>query len=93
MVDVIGVQCKRYIFDQETAFANTPQIVPFGVTMVGPVIIEFGTKHQKEKFLPRILNSEHWWCQGYSEPGSGSDLASLQTKAISDGDNYISKWH
>ncbi len=80
---------QRYIFDQETAFANTPQIVPFGVTMVGPVIIEFGTSIQKEKFLPRILNSEHWWCQGYSEPGSGSDLASLKTKAISDGDNYI----
>ncbi len=80
---------QRYIFDQETAFANTPQIVPFGVTMVGPVIIEFGTEAQKEKFLPKILNSEHWWCQGYSEPGSGSDLASLQTKAISDGDNYI----
>ncbi|MBV68646.1 MAG: pimeloyl-CoA dehydrogenase large subunit [Pelagibacterales bacterium] len=80
---------QRYIFDQETAFANTPQIVPFGVTMVGPVIIEFGTKKQKEKFLPKILNSEHWWCQGYSEPGSGSDLASLQTKALSDGNNYI----
>ena len=80
---------QRYIFDQETAFANTPQIVPFGVTMVGPVIIEFGTKKQKEKFLPKILNSEHWWCQGYSEPGSGSDLASLQTKAVSDGNNYI----
>ena len=80
---------QRYIFDQETAFANTPQIVPFGVAMVGPVIIEFGTKKQKEKFLPKILNSEHWWCQGYSEPGSGSDLASLQTKAVSDGNNYI----
>ena len=51
---------QRYIFDQETAFANTPQIVPFGVTMVGPVIIEFGTSIQKEKFLPRILNSEHF---------------------------------
>ena len=72
---------QRYIFDQETAFSNTPEIIPFGVTMVGPVIIEFGTDAQKERFLPKILNSEHWWCQGYSEPGSGSDLASLQTKA------------
>ncbi len=80
---------QRYIFDQETAFAYTPQIVPFGVTMVGPVIIEFGTDLQKQKFLPKILNSEHWWCQGYSEPGSGSDLASLKTKAISDGNNYL----
>ena len=80
---------QRYIFDQETAFANTPQIVPFGVTMVGPVIIEFGTSAQKEKFLPKILNSEHWWCQGYSEPGSGSDLASLKTKAVLKDDKYI----
>ncbi len=80
---------QRYIFDQETAFANTPQIVPFGVTMVGPVIIKFGTSIQKERYLPKILNSDHWWCQGYSEPGSGSDLASLQTKAVSEGNNYI----
>ena len=78
---------QRYIFDQETAFSNTPEIIPFGVTMVGPVIIEFGTDAQK--FLPKILNSEHWWCQGYSEPGSGSDLASLQTKATLKGNNYI----
>ena len=80
---------QRYIFDQETAFAYTPQIIPFGVTMVGPVIIEFGTDLQKQKFLPKILNSEHWWCQGYSEPGAGSDLASLKTKAISDGNSYL----
>ena len=80
---------QKYIFDQETALANTPQIIPFGVTMVGPVIIEFGTEQQKKNFLPKILNSEHWWCQGYSEPGAGSDLASLKTKAISDGENYI----
>ena len=80
---------QRYIFDQETALLHTPQIVPFGVTMVGPVIIEFGTDLQKKSFLPKILNSDHWWCQGYSEPGAGSDLASLKTKAVSDGDNYI----
>lgn len=77
---------QRYIFDEEVAMANAPQIVPFGVTMVGPVIIEYGTPEQKTKFLPKILNSTNWWCQGYSEPGSGSDLASLKTKAeIKDG--------
>ena len=80
---------QRYIFDQETAFAYTPQIIPFGVTMVGPVIIEFGTDLQKQKFLPKILSSEHWWCQGYSEPEAGSDLATLKTKAISDGNHYL----
>ena len=80
---------QRYIFDQETAASYSPQIVPFGVTMVGPVIIEYGTQQQKERFLPKILNSEHWWCQGYSEPGAGSDLASLKTKAVSEGNNYI----
>ena len=80
---------QKYIFDQETAASHTPQIIPFGVTMVGPVLIEYGTEEQKKKYLPKILSSDHWWCQGYSEPGSGSDLASLKTKAISDGDNYI----
>jgi alkylation response protein AidB-like acyl-CoA dehydrogenase len=63
--------------------------MPFGVTMVGPVIIAFGSEEQKNFYLPRILTSEDWWCQGYSEPGSGSDLASLKTKAIRDGDDYI----
>ena len=72
---------QRYIFDQETALAHTPQIIPFGVTMVGPVLIEYGTEEQKEKFLPKILNSDHWWCQGYSEPGSGSDLSFLKNKS------------
>ena len=80
---------QKYIFDQETALAHTPQIIPFGVTMVGPVLIEYGTEEQKKKFLPKILNSDHWWCQGYSEPGAGSDLASLKTKAVSQGNNYI----
>ena len=69
--------------------ANTPRIVPFGVTMVGPVLIKYGTDMQKKEYLPKILSSEHWWCQGYSEPGSGSDLASLSTKAEKDGDSYI----
>jgi alkylation response protein AidB-like acyl-CoA dehydrogenase len=63
--------------------------MPFGVSMVGPVIYTFGNQEQKDYYLPRILNSDDWWCQGYSEPGSGSDLASLQTKAVRDGDDYI----
>ena len=80
---------KKYIFEQETAYANTPEIIPFGINMIGPVLIKYGTEKQKNFFLPRILNSEHWWCQGYSEPGSGSDLASLKTKAEKNGDYYI----
>lgn len=80
---------KKYIFEQEMANANTPQIIPFGVTMIGPVLIKYGTEKQKSFFLPKILNSEHWWCQGYSEPGAGSDLASLKCKAELKGNNYI----
>ena len=80
---------ERHIFNEEMARANAPRIMPFGVTMVGPVIIAFGSEEQKNFYLPRILTSEDWWCQGYSEPGSGSDLASLKTKAIRDGDDYI----
>ena len=80
---------KRYILDQELALADTPTIIPFGVTMIGPVLMHYGTPKQQSFFLPKILNSDHWWCQGYSEPGSGSDLASLKTKAILKGDKYI----
>ena len=80
---------QKHIFEEEMAMASTPRIVPFGVTMVAPVIMEFGTEEQKQRFLPRILATEDWWCQGYSEPGSGSDLASLTTKAERDGDHYI----
>ena len=72
---------QRYIFDEECGAAAAPSALPFGVTMVAPVIIKFGTDKQKEEYLPRILSSDDWWCQGYSEPGSGSDLASLSTKA------------
>ena len=61
--------------------------------MVGPVIYTFGNDAQKKKFLPRILSGEDWWCQGYSEPGSGSDLASVRTKAVRDGDHYIVNGH
>src|ERR1700681_2149203 len=80
---------RRFIFEQETTRAGTMPPLPFSVTMVGPVIYTFGNEAQKKKFLPRILSGEDWWCQAYSEPGAGSDLASLRTKAVREGDNYI----
>ena len=80
---------ERYIFSEECAAAETPPLIPFGLAMVGPVIYTFGNDAQKKKFLPRILSGEDWWCQGYSEPGAGSDLASLRTRAVRDGDHYI----
>ncbi len=80
---------QRHIFDEECHAADAPPLLPFGLQMVGPVIFTFGRPDQKEFFLPRLLSGEHWWCQGYSEPGSGSDLASLQTAAVRDGDDYI----
>ena len=80
---------QKFIFQNELAEANTPNIVPFGVSMCGPVIYTFGTEEQKERFLPDIRDNNVWWCQGYSEPGSGSDLASLKTKAEKKGDRYI----
>ena len=80
---------QKFIFDTERCAAGAPDTVPFGLTMVGPVIFTFGSDEQKQRFLPGILNSDDWWCQGYSEPGAGSDLASLRTKAVKDGDNYI----
>ena len=69
--------------------AGAPWLVPFGTTMVGPVIYTFGTEAQKQQYLPAIRRNETWWCQGYSEPGAGSDLASLRTQAVRDGDDYI----
>jgi alkylation response protein AidB-like acyl-CoA dehydrogenase len=80
---------QRFIWSEEIARADCIRIMPFGITMVGPVIYTFGTPEQKAKFLPRILSGEDWWCQGYSEPGSGSDLASLRTKAVRDGNDYV----
>ena len=80
---------QKYLFANEMAAANAPAIIPFGVGMVAPVIYTFGSEQQKQRFLPDILASNVWWCQGYSEPGSGSDLASLKTKADRDGDHYI----
>jgi alkylation response protein AidB-like acyl-CoA dehydrogenase len=80
---------QHFIFNAERGHAGAPAPIPFGVTMVAPVIYTYGTDEQKARFLPRILNSEDWWCQGYSEPGAGSDLASLQCKAERDGDEYV----
>ncbi len=84
---------QKYIFDNECNLAGAPQVMPFGLSMLGPVLIKYGNEAQKRYYLPRILNGDDWWCQGYSEPGSGSDLASLKTAAVrvSDtaGDHYI----
>ena len=80
---------QRFIFNEECAKAETPMVLPFGVAMVGPVIYTFANDEQKKKYLPRILSGEDWWCQGYSEPGAGSDLASLKTRAVREGDHYI----
>jgi alkylation response protein AidB-like acyl-CoA dehydrogenase len=80
---------QRHIWEEECARAGTPPILPFGVNMVAPVIMAFGSPAQKAHFLPRILSCEDWWCQGYSEPGAGSDLASLKTTATREGDHYI----
>jgi len=80
---------ERHIFDVESNRYNAPRIVPFGLAMLGPVIQNFGNDRQKAEVLPGILSAEDWWCQGYSEPGAGSDLASLKTRADRDGDFYI----
>ena len=82
---------QKFIFDKECALAGAPALSILGLKLVGPVICAFGTPEQKERFLPRILNAEDYWCQGYSEPGSGSDLASLKTSAklSKDGSEYI----
>ena len=79
---------QRYLFDRECALAGAPSLSVLGLKLVGPVICRFGTPEQKAHFLPRILSGEDSWCQGYSEPGSGSDLASLKTRAVRDGDRY-----
>jgi alkylation response protein AidB-like acyl-CoA dehydrogenase len=80
---------QRYIFEEECGFAGTPPLIPFGLSMCAPVLLRFGTDAQKKRFLPRIYNGEDFWCQGYSEPGSGSDLASLKTKAVREGGHYV----
>jgi len=82
-------EAQRYIFENECAKAGTPTLLPFGIQMVGPVLMKFGTEAQKNYYLPRIISAEDYWCQGYSEPTSGSDLASLKTRAVRDGDHYV----
>jgi alkylation response protein AidB-like acyl-CoA dehydrogenase len=80
---------ERHIFEEECALAYAPRIVPFGLNMLGPVLLKFGNDAQRSEILPRILDGSDWWCQGYSEPGAGSDLASLKTRAVRDGDEYV----
>ncbi|MFL5282980.1 MAG: acyl-CoA dehydrogenase family protein [Rhodopila sp.] len=79
---------QRWIFEEETTQAGAPWVIPFGVNYVGPVIYTFGNEEQKRQHLPGILTSDVFWCQGYSEPGAGSDLANLQTRARRDGGHY-----
>jgi alkylation response protein AidB-like acyl-CoA dehydrogenase len=80
---------QKYIYESETAAAGTPLVSPMGLKMVAPVLMAFGSDEQKKKYLPPILASDVWWCQGYSEPGSGSDLASLQMRCEDKGDHYL----
>jgi len=80
---------QRYIFEEELGYSGGPPLIPFGLTMCAAVLLQFGTDAQKKKYLPRIYRGEDFWCQGYSEPGSGSDLASLKTKAVRQGDHYV----
>jgi alkylation response protein AidB-like acyl-CoA dehydrogenase len=82
-------EVQRYIFAAECTAAGAPGLAPMGLRMCGPVLMGYGTPEQKAHYLPRILSGEDYWCQGYSEPGSGSDLASLQLRAKSDGDHYV----
>ena len=80
---------QRYIFNSECEKAGAPKLIPLGLRMLAPVLFRYGTKEQQNHYLPKMLSAEHYWCQGYSEPGSGSDLASLKTKATKDGDEYV----
>jgi alkylation response protein AidB-like acyl-CoA dehydrogenase len=80
---------QRYIFQEECKLANAPSLVPMGLQMLGPMLIHYGTEEQKQHYLPRILSGDDVWCQGYSEPGAGSDLASLSTSATREGDDYL----
>jgi len=80
---------QKYIFSKECYHAGAPMLIPLGLLMLAPVIMAFGSEQQKAEYLPKILSGEHYWCQGYSEPGAGSDLASLKLRAQRDGDHYI----
>lgn len=80
---------QSYLFEDELSRAHAPGVVAFGPSMLGPVLIKYGSEAQKRHWLPRILDGSDWWCQGYSEPGAGSDLASLKTSAVREGDHYL----
>jgi alkylation response protein AidB-like acyl-CoA dehydrogenase len=80
---------QQYIWEEESALAGGPRLIPFGTKMVAPVIMAFGNAAQQQRFLPPISSGAEWWCQGYSEPGAGSDLASLKTRATREGDVYV----
>ncbi|MDO9612291.1 MAG: acyl-CoA dehydrogenase family protein [Serpentinimonas sp.] len=80
---------QKHLFEEECALAGAPRVIPFGPVMVAPVIMAYGSPEQQQRFLPGIASGEVWWCQGYSEPGSGSDLASLKTRAEYRGDHYL----
>lgn len=80
---------ERFIWDEEIHLAGAPRRNIPAIDLLGPLIIQYGTEEQKKRFLPRILSSEHWWCQGFSEPGAGSDLAALKMKAVREGENYV----
>ncbi len=84
---------QKYIWNEESAAFGTIAPLPFGLQMLGPVIYTFGNQEQKDWVLPSILSGEVWWCQGYSEPGAGSDLAALKTKAVLEGDDYVVNGH
>ena len=80
---------ELYIFEEECAAAGAPRLISFGLKMIAPVLMAFGSPAQQQRFLPKIMSAEEWWCQGYSEPGAGSDLASVKTRAVRDGDHYV----
>jgi alkylation response protein AidB-like acyl-CoA dehydrogenase len=80
---------RRFLFQEELVRANAPELSPFGLGMVGPLLIQYGSEEQQRRFLPKILSGEEVWCQGYSEPNAGSDLANLQLRAEKDGDDYV----
>ena len=82
-------ETERYIFSSECAQAGAPNLIPMGLAMIGRLLLGRGTKEQKVYYIPRIISGEDYWCQGYSEPGAGSDLAGLQCKAVRRGDKYI----
>src|SRR5213075_1822776 len=80
---------RRFILVEELELSGAPMLSPFGIKMVGPLLMQFGTDAQKQRFLPKILSGDEVWCQGYSEPNAGSDLASLKTRAEADGDFLV----